>query len=78
MGKGPGKGKSKGKGKNGKGGFQGTCHYCGVYGHRINECRKKDADMKGKGEGQDLSQGQGWTPIIHTKGKGNGQKKGSW
>ena len=37
MGKGPGKGgKAKG-GKGSKGTFQGNCHYCGVYGHRINE-----------------------------------------
>ena len=64
------------------GGFQGNCHYCGAYGHRINECRKKDADMKGKGKG-----GSGiappfaeWTPY---KGKGKGQNssgkgKGGW
>ena len=41
MGKGPGKG-NKGSGQKGsKGGFQGNFHYCGVFGHRINECRKK-------------------------------------
>ena len=73
MGKGPGKGNNKGKGKHGKGGFQGTCHYCGVYGHRINECRKKDADMKGKGKGQDVA----WFPPSPNKGKGKGQK-GFW
>ena len=75
LGKGPGKGKAKGngKGKNGKGGFQGTCHYCGVYGHRINECRKKDADMKGKGKGQDTT----WSSPSPDKGKGKGQK-GFW
>ena len=66
MGKGPGKGNNKGKGKNGKRGFQGTCHYCGVYGHRINECRKKDADMKGKGKGQDTT----WFPPGPNKGNG--------
>ena len=51
IGKGPGKG-GKGGGKKGsKGKFEGNCHYCGAYGHRISECRKKDADMKGKGQG---------------------------
>ena len=73
MGKGPGKGNNKGKGNNWKGGFQGTCHYCGVYGHGINECRKKDADMKGKGKGQDVA----WFPPSPNKGKGKGQK-GFW
>ena len=70
-----------GKGKNGKGGFQGTCHYCGIYGHRINECHKKDADMKGKGKGQEGMPPPGWNPF---KGKGKGQTspwgggKGAW
>ncbi len=78
--KGSGKGKkggpnSKGgKGKDGKGGFQGTCHYCGIYGHRINECHKKDADMKGKGKGQEGMPPPGWNPF---KGKGKGNK-GAW
>ena len=45
MGKGPGK-VNKGSGQKGsKGSFQGNCHYCGLFGHRINECRNKDADM---------------------------------
>ena len=71
LGKGPGKGKNKGngKGKDGKGGFQGTCHYRGIYGHRINECRRKDADMKGKGKGQESNQdGSGWNPQNSYKG----------
>ena len=76
IGKGPGKGKNKGngKGKDNKGEFQGTCHYCGVYGHRISECRKKDADMKGKGKGQDPTSDTAWNPVNLYKGKGIGQK----
>ena len=43
IGKGSTKG-NKGSGpKGGKGGFQGTCHYRGIFGHWIDECRKKDA-----------------------------------
>jgi hypothetical protein len=42
-------GKSGGKGDPGKGGkggtFDGTCHHCGKYGHRKNECRSLDAEM---------------------------------
>ena len=56
------------------GGFQGTCHLCGVYGHRINEGREKDADMKGKGKGQDSTQDMAWNPQNPHKGKGKGQK----
>ena len=81
MGKGTGKGgKSPGQ-KGGKGSFQGNCHYCGVFGHRINECRKKDADMKGKGKGQGQAQSPGWGNPNNPKGKGKGQtsfQKGAW
>ncbi len=77
MGKGPGKGgKAKG-GKGSKGTFQGNCHYCGVYGHWINECRKEDSDMKGKGKGQGFPQAPGWGNPNPSKGKGKGNK-GSW
>ena len=76
MGKGPGKGNQKGsapkggKGKDGKGGFQGNCLYCGIWGHRLNECHKKTADMeKGKGKGME----QGWAPPAY-KGKGKNRK----
>ena len=64
MGKGPGKGNNKGngKGKNGKGGFQGTCHYCGVYGHRINECRKKGRRHERQGQGPRPKPGYGLVP----------------
>ena len=54
-GKGGGKG-GKGDGGKGKGGgkFNGYCHHCGGYGHRINECYKKDREMEAfrKGGGQ--------------------------
>ena len=36
----------KAGGKGGKGGaFDGTCHHCGKYGHRKNECRALDAEL---------------------------------
>ena len=77
IGKGPGKG-GKGNGKNGsKGKFEGNCHYCGVYGHRISECRKKDSDMKGMGKGYDSSLGSGWGFPNQNNGKGMGYK-GTW
>jgi len=75
IGKGPGKG-GKGSGtKGGKGPFQGNCHYSGVYGHRTNECRKMESDLKGKGRGQGQQQTQTWGNPYPSKGKGN---KGSW
>ena len=43
--KGNGKGNKSPGAKGNKGGFQGNCLYCGAWGHRLNECRKKDADM---------------------------------
>ena len=68
------KGQSKGYGKGGKGKdggkgnkFEGTCHYCGTYGHRVSECWKKDADMKG-GKGK----GKGFGFDANGKGKGKG------
>ena len=74
IGKGPGKGGKAKRGKGSKGTFQGNCNYCGVYGHRINECRKKDSDMKGKGKGRGFPQGfpqpPGWEAPNPSKGKG--------
>eukprot|EP00974_Lingulodinium_polyedra_P032698 3147672-Lingulodinium_polyedra.AAC.1 len=32
------------KGK-GKGQFNGACNFCGAWGHKASECRKKDAVM---------------------------------
>ena len=41
-----GGGKDKGKGKTGKAGvFQGSCHWCGQWGHTANKCQEKDAYM---------------------------------
>ena len=67
----------KGKGK-GKGKFQGNCHHCGKYGHRVNECWAKDQEMKGKGKGQ----GAGNQKGEYQKGgyggwNGKGQSKGA-
>ena len=46
---------SKGKEK----GFKGQCFYCGQYGHRLFECRKKDADMmNGKRKSKGFSKGK--------------------
>ena len=47
---GGGKGDWSGGGGKGQGGpkggeFQGECHYCGKFGHRLNQCPKKTADM---------------------------------
>ena len=74
--KGPG-GKSKGKG------FQGMCLYCGVWGHRLNERRKKTADME-KGKGKGAMGDSGWGFPNPGKGKAKGTKgfwnpgKGAW
>ena len=42
---GKGYGKDKGKGKGG--GFQGSCHWCGEWGHSQSRCRQKDEYMDG-------------------------------
>ena len=49
------KGKTK-EDKNGKGKpttekFDGECGYCGKWGHKRQDCRKKTYDEKGKGKG---------------------------
>lgn len=49
------------------GGVQGKCHYCGVYGHRISECRKQDADMKGKAKAR--IQRRTWDGTPHPRAK---------
>ncbi len=60
-GKGARKGLGKGGGKNGGGGkdaggtavFNGACHYCGMWGHRQQDCHRKTGDMaKGGGAGK--------------------------
>ena len=46
--KGKGKGYGeKGKGKGANGVFQGTCHWCGEWGHSQSRCRLKDEYMEG-------------------------------
>jgi hypothetical protein len=62
------KGKGKSKGKSGGKGFSGDCHYCGIFGHRANECNKKTADMKAKGIGREAPGYKGY------KGQGSWSK----
>ena len=59
-------GGKKGEGKGGKGGeqFDGCCFYCGTYGHRLNQCKKKDRDVANGvnavgGEGGDTAEDGG-------------------
>ena len=73
------KGGKGGKGFKGKGQFQGECGYCGVYGHKLSECRKKDRDMQeirkggGKGgKGKDNWYGKGGYGGFGGKGGGQG------
>jgi len=73
------KGGKGGKGGAGKGRFEGNCSHCGVYGHRLRECWKKDREMedyraqKGKGNGKGKGQTYGG------KGQYGGyQPKGGW
>ena len=80
-----GKGGKGGKGDKGKGDaqFDGVCYYCGKYGHRTNQCRKKDADMKGMGKrgykGGQLRKGGGFQPKGKgLDGKGQGKGNGGW
>ena len=56
----------------GSAGFQGACHYCGAYGHRENECRKKQADVRDGAVGRNAQ--QGW--IGHKGGSFVGGKGG--
>ena len=45
-----GKGGSKGKGGNVE--FNGTCHHCGIWGHRQSDCKRLDAELAKKGGGK--------------------------
>ena len=60
--KGLGKGSPKGAASPGKGGgtapadgsaeFNGVCHHCGIWGHRLSDCRRLDTEMSKKGGGK--------------------------
>ena len=78
----------KGKGGKGKGErFEGNCSHCGLYGHKMIHCRKKDEEMnayraqKGKGgksDGKGYGGGKGYGnggkgyQGYNNKGKGKG------
>ena len=65
----------KGEGKGAK--FDGICHHCGIYGHRMNECRKKDEAMrKGGCEAYGGILGNGSFGGFGGKGKGKDGGKG--
>jgi hypothetical protein len=66
-----GKGYSKGRGEDkGKGkGFQGECHWCGIWGHSASRCRDKDAYMQDIRRGQGMPEGQ----VAAWQGKGGGR-----
>ena len=72
-----GKGGKDGRGKGGK--FDGECSHCGMYGHRLRDCYKKDREMQawraGSGKGGGKSQ-YGWGNGWNTSGKGGYQPKG--
>ena len=76
--KGGAKGGWNGNGKGGK--FDGYCSHCGLYGHRLRECWKKDKEMeewrKGKGKGKGGFQGKGGYQGQQGKGgwKGGGSQ----
>ncbi len=78
--------KGFGKGKPGKGGaapaaaakggthtFDGVCNHCGHYGHRLNECRKRDAELgktRGDKGGKGGPKGKAGGKSGATGGKG--------
>jgi len=67
-------------GGGGAGSFNGECRYCGKWGHRLNQCTVKDADMaqsraaKGKGKGKGEFQKGQWSKG----GYGGGWSKGGY
>ena len=50
--KGGGNNRGTNAGNNG-GRLDDYCNHCNLYGHMIRDCRKKDAEMKGKGKSKD-------------------------
>ena len=61
--------------------FSGTCHACGGWGHRLNQCPTRDAERQAKGQGKD---GKGAGGKGDSKGKGgygpyaSSPAKGDW
>ena len=53
-----------------QGEFPGYCHCCNAWGHRINQCPQKDAQMKGKGDSKGKGKDSGF------KGYSKGHKGG--
>lgn len=75
-------GKGKGRGGKGKGGkskgtvFSGNCFHCGEPGHRLNQCPKNDAEMKGKSKGKST---KGWWKGTRKGGYDQGgASAGAW
>ncbi len=69
----PGKGSGAAPAAAGKGGthtFDGTCNHCGHYGHRLSECRKRDAEVAKGGGGKGGSKGKAGGKSGATGGKG--------
>ena len=74
----------------GKGGakgryFEGVCNHCGQYGHRLQDCHKKTAEIqawrqgKGAAKGADFGKGKGNDGKGgDAKGNGKGREKGGW
>ncbi len=60
--------KGAGKGEGGSSQFQGTCNHCGIWGHRLSDCRKRTLELGKKG-GAKGDKGAG-------KGAGKGGKGG--
>ena len=77
-----GGGKGKGKEGGGKGKFDGTCYHCGMYGHRIGQCWKKDKEVekgKSKGKGDPFAMfGGGKNGYGCGNSKGKGKSEGGY
>ncbi len=69
----PGKGSGAAPAAAGKGGthtFDGICNHCGHYGHRLSECRKRDAELGKTGGGKGGPKGKAGGKNGATGGKG--------
>jgi hypothetical protein len=69
----PGKGNGAAPAATTKGGnhtFDGVCNHCGHYGHRLSECRKRDAELGKTGGGKGGSKGKAGGKSSATGGKG--------